>query len=174
MSLPRHARVREDASTGARVAGGSAQAGRKTLVLLAAALAVTGVQTIGASASPATAATGTTGTTGGTARAASTAGSAAVGTASYPVPAGAVFVSPAGADAGTGAAAAPVRTLTRALALTPAGGTIVMRGGVYHESLTVTKTVTIQNYPGETVWLDGAEEGTGGEAPRPGGGQARR
>src|SRR3954451_5560969 len=168
MSLPRHARVREDASTGARVAGGSAQAGRKTLVLLAAALAVTGVQVLGASASPATAATGTTGTTGGTGgtgRAAGTAGSAAVGTTSYDVPAGAVFVSPAGSDTatGTGGAAAPVRTLTRALAIAPAGGTIVLRGGVYHESVTVTKTVTIQNYPGEAVWFDGAERVTGWE-----------
>src|SRR3954452_11687349 len=170
MSLPRHARVREDASTGARAAGGSARAGRKTLVLLAAALAVTGVQVLGASASPATAtttaATTATGTTGTTGRAAGMAGSAAVGTTSYEVPAGAVFVSPAGSDTdtGTGGAAAPVRTLTRALAIAPAGGTIVLRGGVYHESVTVTKTVTIQNYPGEAVWFDGAERVTGWEA----------
>src|SRR3954447_19858740 len=128
MSLSRHARVPEHTATGARPStGGSSRVGKKTLTLLAAALAVTGVQTIGSSA-PATAATRTTGTTGGTARAASTAGSAAVGTAgsaavgtaSYPVPATAVFVSPAGADTGTGAAAAPLRTLARALALTPA------------------------------------------------------
>src|SRR3954469_25683410 len=154
MSLSRHARVPEHTATGARPStGGSSRVGKKTLTLLAAALAVTGVQTIGSSA-PATAAT---------TRPATTAGSAAVGTASYPVPAGAVFVSPAGADTGTGAAAAPLRTLTRALALTPAGGTIVMRGGVYHESVTVTKTVTIQNYPGEAVWFDGAERVTGWE-----------
>src|SRR4051794_4615566 len=154
MSLSRHARVPEHTATGARPStGGSSRVGKKTLTLLAAALAVTGVQTIGSSA-PATAAT---------TRPATTAAPAGVGTASYPVPATAVFVSPAGADTGTGAAAAPVRTLARALALTPAGGTIVMRGGVYHESVTVTKTVTIQNYPGEAVWFDGAEQVTGWE-----------
>ncbi|MFL6135934.1 MAG: right-handed parallel beta-helix repeat-containing protein [Nocardioidaceae bacterium] len=155
MSLSRHARVPEHTATVARVAGGSGRAGKKTLTLLAAALAMTGVQTIG---SPATAATTAT---GATTRPETTAGSAAVGTASYPVPAGAVFVSPTGADTGIGAAGTPVRTIARALAITPAGGTIVLRGGVYHESLTVTKTVTIQNYPGETVWLDGAEKVTG-------------
>src|SRR4051794_41948526 len=98
MSLPRHARVREDASTGARAAGGSARAGRKTLVLLAAALAVTGVQVLGASASPATAtttaATTATGTTGTTGRAAGMAGGAAGGEAAPQGPAGGGGVSP--------------------------------------------------------------------------------
>src|SRR4051794_6337447 len=155
MSLPRHARVSEQPPTGGRPSGGSSRVGKKTLPLLGAALAMTGVQAIGSPANAATTATGAT------TRPETTAGSAAVGTASYPVPAGAGFVSPTGADTATGAAGTPVRTIARALAITPAGGTIVLRGGVYHESLTVTKTVTIQNYPGETVWLDGAEKVTG-------------
>ena len=153
MSLPRHARVAEPARTGARLRGGSSRVGRG-VALLAAALAVTGVQVVGGSAAPATAAT---------TRPAATAGADAVGTASYPVPAGAVFVSTAGSDTSTGTVGAPVRTITRALAIAAAGDTIVIRGGVYHESVTVNKTVTIQNYPGEAVWLDGAERVTGWE-----------
>jgi hypothetical protein len=67
-------------------------------------------------------------------------------------------VAPSGSDTATGTLAAPVRTITRALALAPAGGTVVLRGGTYHETVTVgSRQVTIQNYPRETVWLDGSE-----------------
>lgn len=59
------------------------------------------------------------------------AGSAPVGTASYPVPQYAVFASPSGVDTAAGTATAPVRTLAGAIALTPAGGTIVLRGGYW-------------------------------------------
>jgi len=40
----------------------------------------------------------------------------------------------------------------------PAGGTVVMRAGSYHESVEVPiyKKVAIMSYPGETVWLDGS------------------
>jgi hypothetical protein len=42
------------------------------------------------------------------------------------------------------------------LAKVPSGGTLVLRGGTYGESLgNITKNVTIQCYPGETVWFDG-------------------
>lgn len=84
-------------------------------------------------------------------------GAASIGSASYPVPAGAVIVSPTGSDSGPGNEAAPLATVTRALAVVPDGGTVVLRGGTYHESLTIQgKTVTIQNYPGEAAWLDGS------------------
>ena len=91
----------------------------------------------------------------GTARVADSAGSAALGTASYAVPSGAVVVSPTGSDAAAGTLAAPVRTLGRALVLAPSGGTVVLRAGTYTESVTASKTVTIQNYPREKVWFDG-------------------
>ncbi len=58
------------------------------------------------------------------------------------VPAGAVVATPGNARAG--------------LAKVPNGGTLVLRGGTYHEALgTISKNVTIQSYPGETAWLDG-------------------
>ncbi len=79
-----------------------------------------------------------------------------MGSASYAIPSGAVFVANAGSDSNGGTASAPVRTLERALALVPNYGTIVMRGGAYNESVAIYKTVTIQNYPGESVWLDGS------------------
>lgn len=84
-------------------------------------------------------------------------GSAPVGTTAYPVPAGAVHVAPWGSDAAAGSSGAPVRTVTRALALAPSGGTVVIRGGSYNESVVVQgKPVTIQAYPNEAVWLDGS------------------
>ncbi len=96
------------------------------------------------------------------ARAADTAGSVPVGSARYAVPAGAVIVSPWGRDAANGTIATPVATITRALVLAPDGGTIVLRAGTYHESVSIlTKRVTIQNYPGEAAWLDGSSTVSG-------------
>lgn len=89
------------------------------------------------------------------------AGSVAVGSASYPVPSGAIHVAPGGNDNNPGSAAAPVRTMQKGVLLAPAGGTVVVRGGVYRETVTVSKGVTIQNYPGETVWMDGSTPVTG-------------
>ena len=103
---------------------------------------------------PATAATATT-------RAADTSGALAIGSAGYAVPAGAVFASPSGSDSSTGTLAKPVRTIARAIALAPAGGTVVLRGGTYHESLAIYKKVTIQNYPKEAAWMDGTVPVTG-------------
>lgn len=96
-------------------------------------------------------------------RAAETAGALPIGSSRYPVPTShTVFVSPSGSDSASGSVSAPVRTITRALVLAPTGGTVVLRSGAYHESVTVSsKTVTIQNYPGEAAWLEGAETVTG-------------
>jgi parallel beta-helix repeat protein len=84
-----------------------------------------------------------------------------IGTAGYAVPSGAVFVSTAGSDSSSGSSTKPVRTVARGLALATAGGTVVLRGGTYHETVTVSKKVTIQNYPKEAVWLDGSVGITG-------------
>jgi len=96
-----------------------------------------------------------------TTRAADTAGSLAIGSAGYAIPSGAVFVSTAGSDTYSGTSTKPVRTIARAIALAPAGGTVVLRKGTYHETVTVTKKVTIQNYPKEAAWLDGSVGVTG-------------
>jgi hypothetical protein len=91
------------------------------------------------------------------------AGSVSVGAARYAVPSGAYHVSPSGNDSGSGSASAPWRTLGRAVAAAPAGATVVLRQGTYHESVTVPtgKRLTIQAYPGEAVWLDGSRDVTG-------------
>lgn len=90
-------------------------------------------------------------------------GSADVGTTQYPVPAGAVFVAPWGNDASPGDSSRPFRTVTRAAAAAPWGGTVVMRGGTYHESVTLPhdRPLTVQSYPGEAAWLDGARPVSG-------------
>lgn len=87
------------------------------------------------------------------------AGSIPVGDAKYPIPAGVVlYVSPSGDNANSGTVNSPKRTVAAAIATAPSGATIVLRSGEYHESVTVpsTKALTIQAYPGETVWFDGS------------------
>lgn len=93
----------------------------------------------------------------------SRAGSAPLGQTAYPVPSGAVFVSPGGNDSAAGTEGAPFRTLARAVAAARSGATIVLRGGTYHESVNTpsNKTLTIQAYPHEAVWLDGSTAVTG-------------
>ncbi|HEY8524547.1 MAG TPA: right-handed parallel beta-helix repeat-containing protein [Acidimicrobiales bacterium] len=84
----------------------------------------------------------------------------------YPVPDDAVFLATSGDDRNAGTRAAPVRTLNRALALVPDGGTLVVRGGVYRDwyhdgsgtgHAILDKGVTIQPYPHEQVWFDGTD-----------------
>ena len=90
------------------------------------------------------------------------AGSATVGSTAYPVPSsGVVVVSPSGNDAAAGTLASPVRTITKAVALVPSGGTVVVRAGVYRESVTIAKPMTLQAYPNEAVWLDGTQPVSG-------------
>lgn len=90
-------------------------------------------------------------------RSADRAGSLPVGSAAYPVPPTAIVAAPWGRDTSAGTRTAPVRTIARAIAVAPAGATIVLRAGVYHESVAInTKRLTIQNYPREAVWLDGS------------------
>ncbi len=89
-----------------------------------------------------------------------TRGSATVGTASYSIPSGAVFVDASkGSDSNAGTQSTPMRTAVAAAGKARSGGVLVLRAGVYHESLTVAsnKTITIQNYPGEAVWFDGSK-----------------
>lgn len=93
-------------------------------------------------------------------------GSVAVGSANYGVPAGAIFVDVnRGSDSNAGALASPMKTLKAAVTKIPSGGarTFVLRGGVYHESVTVdaSRSATVQNYPGEAVWFDGSVPLTG-------------
>ncbi|WP_431198304.1 right-handed parallel beta-helix repeat-containing protein [Leifsonia xyli] len=88
----------------------------------------------------------------------STTGSAEPGQTSYPVPAGALFVSPQGSDSATGSQGSPFRTVAAAVAKATSGQTIVLRAGTYNESVTLPpgKQLTLQSYPKEAVWFDGS------------------
>lgn len=103
-------------------------------------------------------------------------GALPVGEAVYEVPSlNTVFVSPSGSDTNNGSLASPYKTIARAATLAPAGSTIVLREGVYHEGGAYTpgnggalagimfsnNNITVQNYPGEAVWLDGSESVAG-------------
>jgi len=81
----------------------------------------------------------------------------------YPIPAGAIFLSPQGDDSHAGTQAAPVRTLAKAISLVPSGGTVVARGGLYRDGSTssVYKRFTLQAYPHEQPWFDGTDVVTG-------------
>ncbi|MFC4911004.1 right-handed parallel beta-helix repeat-containing protein [Actinomadura gamaensis] len=91
------------------------------------------------------------------------AGSLPVGRTAYKVPRGAVIVAPNGSDGASGTSSAPLRTIAAAISRAPDGGTIVLRRGVYHESVTVPdgRRLKIQAHPGEAVWLDGSSRLTG-------------
>lgn len=102
-------------------------------------------------------------------------GALPIGTATYTVPTGAIFVSPTGSDTNTGTQTSPYRTFTKAANVAPTNGTIVLRAGEYHEGGTYSagnggalagarftnSGVTVQNYPNEAVWFDGSEVVTG-------------
>ncbi len=76
---------------------------------------------------------------------------------SFPIPAGARYVASTGSDTNPGTLAAPYATIHKTIAATPAGGTIVVRGGVYRESLgAIRRKVTIQAYPHEQPWVKGS------------------
>ena len=80
-----------------------------------------------------------------------------VGSQAYAIPAGALFVDGRnGSDGASGTATSPLKTVGAAVAKVATGGTVVVRAGTYHESITGTRTVTIQNYPNEAVWFDGS------------------
>ncbi|MEV8250225.1 right-handed parallel beta-helix repeat-containing protein [Microbacterium sp. NPDC076768] len=93
-------------------------------------------------------------------------GARAPGALTYPAPATAVYVASTGSDRATGTKNAPLRSIAAALRVVPNGGTIVLRGGTYHEEVVIPtqKKVTIQPAPNEAVWLDGAKKVTGWKA----------
>lgn len=86
-------------------------------------------------------------------------GSASVGTTSYSIPSDALFVNGAsGSDSNSGSSSGPLKTVKAAVSKASSGKTIVIRKGIYHETVVVpgTKTLTIQAYPNEAVWFDGS------------------
>ncbi|CCE74734.1 right-handed parallel beta-helix repeat-containing protein [Clavibacter nebraskensis] len=87
-------------------------------------------------------------------------GSAPVGSTSYGVPSDAVFVAPTGSNGGSGSKSSPYATIQKAVDAAPAGRTVVVRAGTYHESVVMPqgKALTLQSYPGEKVWLDGSRQ----------------
>lgn len=90
-------------------------------------------------------------------------GSLPVGGAVYASPANSLHVATWGTSGGDGTSASPIRTLQGAVDRAGSGGTIVVHEGSYTEDVTVPsgKTLTIQNAPGEAVWLDGSTPVTG-------------
>ncbi len=75
----------------------------------------------------------------------------------YPIPPHAVFVANTGNDHNPGTVSAPLASIGHAISVAPAGGTIVVRGGVYRESLgNLPRRVTIQAYPHEAPWVRGS------------------
>ncbi|MFT3888297.1 MAG: right-handed parallel beta-helix repeat-containing protein [Arachnia sp.] len=97
---------------------------------------------------------------------------------SFTVPSGALFVATSGSDKNPGSSTKPFATLEKALKTVKAGGTIVVRGGTYRQGIkdpaagkdyqphgtsyvtNLPVNVTVQNYPGETVWFDGTDVAT--------------
>ena len=67
------------------------------------------------------------------------------------------FVAPTGQDDAAGTRSEPLRTVQSAVNRAAKGDTIVVRGGVYHETVTIQKpALTLRAARGETVWFDGS------------------
>ncbi len=72
-----------------------------------------------------------------------------------------IYVSVKGDDQAPGTKEQPMRTISAAALRTAPGDTVIVRGGVYQESVLIPvsgapgKPVTYCAAPGETVWLDG-------------------
>jgi mannuronan 5-epimerase len=80
----------------------------------------------------------------------------------YPIPSGAIFVSPNGTDGALGTQAAPLKNIAAAISRTPNGGTVVLRGGTYRQTIgTISKPITLQAYPHERPVLTGLDVITG-------------
>lgn len=85
-------------------------------------------------------------------------GAPTVGSTSYPIPAGSIYVSPGGRNSGTGRETSPYQTVQHAISMASPGETIVLRAGSYHERVTVPAStpVIIESYPNEAAWFDGS------------------
>lgn len=78
----------------------------------------------------------------------------------FAVPDDAVFVSPHGNDKGAGTRAYPMKTIRAAINRAPEGGTVVLRGGTYRQSIedeAIEKSVVLQAYPHERPVMSGAD-----------------
>jgi hypothetical protein len=92
----------------------------------------------------------------------------AASTTSYAVASGAMFVATNGSDSNPGTQTAPFATLSKALSVVPSGGTVVVRGGTYHQSAATSRTTRVTAYPGEHVVFDGARSVTDFSVHSPG------
>jgi N-terminal glycosyl-hydrolase-114-associated domain/Right handed beta helix region len=78
-----------------------------------------------------------------------------------PPPSGGFYVATTGSDTNPGTQAQPWRTIQKAANTVTAGSTVYVRGGVYNERVTLSKSgtagsyITFQSYPGETAIVDG-------------------
>ena len=82
---------------------------------------------------------------------------ATIADTNYPIPTGALYVASNGSDTNPGSLAAPFATFAKAIKVAPAGGTIVVRGGTYRQSIgAIGKPLTIQAYPHEAPWVKGS------------------
>lgn len=73
------------------------------------------------------------------------------------------YVAENGLDTASGSAAAPYKTLAKAIASSNNNGTIVIRGGTYREgNLNINKSLRIIAYPGEVPIFTGAQDFNGG------------
>jgi hypothetical protein len=87
-------------------------------------------------------------------------GALPIGAASYSTVGTPTYAAPAalgGSDSNAGTIGSPKLTINAACAAVASGGTVIIRGGTYRETVGLpNRTMTIQNYPGEEVWLVGS------------------
>lgn len=78
-----------------------------------------------------------------------------------------LYVSTVGSDSNSGSSSSPFLTIQKAASVAAPGQTVVIRGGIYRESIipaqsgTSSQPITYTAYSGETVTISGAEPVTG-------------
>ena len=93
----------------------------------------------------------------GTAGVLALAASLALPAVGHAIPADAVYVSGStGSDSAPGTESSPMRTIAAGIRKAATGKTVVVRAGTYNEQLLIDRTMTLEGYPGESVWLDGS------------------
>jgi hypothetical protein len=91
-----------------------------------------------------------------------------LGALATPINAADLYVATTGSDTtGTGTVASPYRTMQKALNLASAGDNVLVRGGVYRETISLVgksgrdnSPITLTSYPGETATLSGLDVAT--------------
>jgi|SRR5579872_109542 len=93
---------------------------------------------------------------------ATSATASAAAAAGHPQVSADAYVSPKGTDAGSCSKAAPCATINYALSVAPSGGTVLVEPGDYHQTVSITKPITLLGSGAGSTTINGSGIDPGG------------